>query len=73
MDVRRACELFVLVVLALMIMEMERGEAGRVLLEDFSCSNPLETYPSMYSKARSFMDCWVGRLAAGPSPKGPGH
>lgn len=30
-------------------------------------------YPDVYDKMRSVLSCWTARLAAGPSPKGPGH
>ncbi|KDP44265.1 hypothetical protein JCGZ_05732 [Jatropha curcas] len=48
-------------------------EATRVLPEDFASANHLETYSSVYEKARSTMACWLGKLASGPSPRGPGH
>ncbi|GFY81322.1 plastid transcriptionally active 4 [Actinidia rufa] len=46
---------------------------ARVLPEDFAGENHLATYPSMYEKAKLSMECWLERLASGPSPKGPGH
>ncbi|OAY37775.1 hypothetical protein MANES_11G128100v8 [Manihot esculenta] len=48
-------------------------EATRVLPEDFAAANHLESYSSVYEKAKSAMGCWLERLASGPSPKGPGH
>ncbi|KAF5733903.1 hypothetical protein HS088_TW16G00344 [Tripterygium wilfordii] len=51
-------------------------QAARVLAESedvFANANHLETYPSVYDKAKTTMACWLQRLASGPSPKGPGH
>ncbi|KAG8655406.1 hypothetical protein MANES_04G048673v8 [Manihot esculenta] len=48
-------------------------EATRMLLEDFASENHLETYSSVYEKAKNTMACWLERLASGPSPRGPGH
>ncbi|MBA0570406.1 hypothetical protein Golob_004069 [Gossypium lobatum] len=48
-------------------------EATRVLAEDFAKANHLETYSSVYEKAKFTMSCWLERLASGPSPRGPGH
>ncbi|CAB4263789.1 unnamed protein product [Prunus armeniaca] len=55
-------------------------EASRVLPEDFAGANHLETFSSsslssssVYEKAKFTMECWLERLASGPSPKGPGH
>ncbi|WRX21271.1 hypothetical protein QQP08_013758 [Theobroma cacao] len=48
-------------------------EATRVLPEDFAEANNLETYSSVYEKAKLTMSCWLQRLASGPSPRGPGH
>ncbi|CAK7343174.1 unnamed protein product [Dovyalis caffra] len=53
--------------------QLYRVQATRVLPEEFASSNHLETYSSVYEKAKSNMACWLGRLASGPSPKGPGH
>ncbi|MFQ6645474.1 hypothetical protein Gotur_019094 [Gossypium turneri] len=46
-------------------------EATRVLAEDFAKANHLETYSSVYEKAKFTMSCWLERLASGPSPRGP--
>ncbi|KAF2300325.1 hypothetical protein GH714_011973 [Hevea brasiliensis] len=48
-------------------------EATRVLPEDFATANHLETYSSVYEKAKNTMACWLERLSSGPSPRGPGH
>ncbi|KAF2318937.1 hypothetical protein GH714_011868 [Hevea brasiliensis] len=48
-------------------------EATRVLPEDFATANHLETYSSVYYKAKNTMACWLERLSSGPSPRGPGH
>lgn len=73
MEFRRVVTLFLVIVVCMAVVAVETVEATRVLSGNFACDNHLAAYPSMYDKARSFMDCWVGRLAAGPSPKGPGH
>lgn len=33
----------------------------------------LTLYPAVYDKARTAVVSWLGRLPAGPSPRGPGH
>ncbi|EEF27866.1 conserved hypothetical protein, partial [Ricinus communis] len=55
------------------ILSQVRVEATRVLPEDFASTNHLETYSSVYEKAKSHMSCWLERLASGPSPRGRGH
>ncbi|GLT56566.1 hypothetical protein SLA2020_296000 [Shorea laevis] len=62
-----------LLVLVVAVAVLSCVEATRVLPEDFAEANHLETYSSVYEKAKSTMSCWLGRLASGPSPKGPGH
>ncbi|MBA0870874.1 hypothetical protein Goshw_018188 [Gossypium schwendimanii] len=46
-------------------------EAARVIREDLGNVNHMETYSSVYHKARSTMSYWLQRLASGPSPQGP--
>lgn len=59
---------------AIMILLSHAGvEASRVLPEDFARANHLQTYTTVYEKAKFTMSCWLGRLASGPSPRGPGH
>ncbi|XWS35321.1 hypothetical protein CRYUN_Cryun21dG0115900 [Craigia yunnanensis] len=48
-------------------------EATRVLPEDFAKADHLDTYSSVYQKAKFTMSYWFERLASGPSPQGPGH
>ncbi|CAK7322540.1 unnamed protein product [Dovyalis caffra] len=48
-------------------------QAARMLSEEFASANHLETYSSVYEKAKNHTASWLGRLASGPSPKGPGH
>lgn len=62
-----------LVLFFAVLMSQARVDGGRVLMEDFADSSHLETYPTMYEKAKNSMACWLGRLASGPSPRGRGH
>ncbi|KAL9336754.1 hypothetical protein Peur_071242 [Populus x canadensis] len=48
-------------------------QATRVLPGELAGANHLETYSSVYEKTKNSMACWLGRLASGPSPRGPGH
>ncbi|KAH7681255.1 hypothetical protein IHE45_05G048000 [Dioscorea alata] len=49
------------------------GDDVTVIVDCFNGISELVRYPSMYEKARTTMACWMGKLASGPSPKGPGH
>ncbi|PSS35726.1 Autophagy-related protein like [Actinidia chinensis var. chinensis] len=69
---REGAFLFILIIFVAILCYAHVG-AARVLLEDFAGENHLATYPSMYEKAKLSMECWLERLASGPSPKGPGH
>lgn len=51
---------------------MSSVDASRMLSENFAGENHPKTYPSIYVKAKDTMT-WLGMLASGPSPKGPGH
>ncbi|KAG9447021.1 hypothetical protein H6P81_013149 [Aristolochia fimbriata] len=73
MNYRRVFVVSIVVLVCLATMEMERAEAARVLCNDFAEENHLAAYPLVYERAKSFVDTWIGRLASGPSPKGPGH
>lgn len=71
---RRACTLLLVLVLCVLIFRQGGVEAARVLREDdVGDGNRLAMYSSVYEKAKSAMDCWIGRLTSGPSPSGPGH
>lgn len=63
-----------MLVLCVLIFRQGSVEAARVLPEvDPADANHLAMYSSVYEKAKSVMDCWIGRLTSGPSPSGPGH
>jgi|UniRef100_A0A2N9GI92 hypothetical protein len=48
-------------------------EATRVLKEDFTSGNQLQTNSTIYEKAKYTMAYWLQRLPSGPSPSGPGN
>ncbi|KAE8694879.1 hypothetical protein F3Y22_tig00110764pilonHSYRG00020 [Hibiscus syriacus] len=75
MNSRKVSTLLIIFVMSVAILSHGHGgvEATRVLGEDFARANHLETYSSVYEKAKFTMSCWVQRLASGPSPRGPGH
>ncbi|KAK3204320.1 hypothetical protein Dsin_018366 [Dipteronia sinensis] len=74
MNARKLSTLLIVLVISVAILSHVGVEATRVLPEDFASENHLETYSSsVYEKAKATMGCWLGRLASGPSPKGPGH
>ncbi|XVE84442.1 hypothetical protein DITRI_Ditri17bG0014600 [Diplodiscus trichospermus] len=73
MNSRKVDTLLIILVVLVAILSQVRVEATRVLPEDFAKANNLETYSSVYEKAKFTMSCWFERLASGPSPRGPGH
>ncbi|KDP44271.1 hypothetical protein JCGZ_05738 [Jatropha curcas] len=73
MSFKKATLLLVIFLIYMAFISQVQVEATRVLPEDFASANHLETYSSVYEKARSTMACWLGKLASGPSPRGPGH
>lgn len=74
MDSRKVSTLLIIFVISVAIFSQVGVEGTRVLPEDFAKANHLETYStSVYEKAKFTMSCWLGRLASGPSPRGPGH
>ncbi|XWS22166.1 hypothetical protein CRYUN_Cryun29cG0011500 [Craigia yunnanensis] len=73
MNSREVNTLLIIFVISIAIFNQVRVEATRVLAEDFTQANHLETYSSVYEKAKFTMSCWLERLASGPSPRGPGH
>ncbi|TYG50064.1 hypothetical protein ES288_D10G146000v1 [Gossypium darwinii] len=73
MNSRKLNTLLIIFVISMAILSHVEVEATRVLAEDFSKANHLETYSSVYEKAKFTMSCWLERLASGPSPRGPGH
>uniref|UniRef100_A0A2P2J3U6 Transmembrane protein n=1 Tax=Rhizophora mucronata TaxID=61149 RepID=A0A2P2J3U6_RHIMU len=73
MSFQKVATLFLVFVISLAILSQVKVEAARALPEDFAGAAHLETYSSVYEKAKNTMACWLGRLASGPSPKGPGH
>ncbi|KAE8729767.1 hypothetical protein F3Y22_tig00003398pilonHSYRG00152 [Hibiscus syriacus] len=73
MNSRKLCTLLIIFAISVAITSHVQVEATRVLSEDFAKANHLETYSSVYEKAKFTMSCWLERLASGPSPRGPGH
>ncbi|XWS22164.1 hypothetical protein CRYUN_Cryun29cG0011300 [Craigia yunnanensis] len=73
MNSRKVNTLLIIFVISVAILSQVQVEATRVLPEDFTQANHLETYSSVYEKAKFTMSCWLERLASGPSPRGPGH
>ncbi|KAE8663085.1 hypothetical protein F3Y22_tig00113123pilonHSYRG00270 [Hibiscus syriacus] len=73
MNSRKLSTFLIIFVISVAISSHVRVEATRVLGEDFAEANHLETYSSVYEKAKFTMSCWLQRLASGPSPRGPGH
>ncbi|OVA08797.1 hypothetical protein BVC80_8801g24 [Macleaya cordata] len=74
MNTKQAITFLFVLIIGVAIISQGCVEASRVLSsEDFASSNHLATYPSVYEKAKTTMVCWLGRLASGPSPRGPGH
>ncbi|EEF26615.1 conserved hypothetical protein [Ricinus communis] len=71
MSLSRTATLLVVLFISVAILSQVRVEAIRVLADDFASANHLESYSSVYDKAKSTMACWLERLASGPSPKGP--
>ncbi|KAE8696305.1 membrane-associated 30 kDa protein [Hibiscus syriacus] len=73
MNSRKLSSLLIILVISTAILNHGGVEATRVLGEDFARANHLETYSSVYEKAKLTMSCRLVRLASGPSPRGPGH
>ncbi|KAA3482092.1 transmembrane protein [Gossypium australe] len=73
MNSRKLNTLLIIFVISMAILSHVGVEATRVITEDFAKANHLETYSSVYEKAKFTMSCWLERLASGPSPRGPGH
>ncbi|KAL3506827.1 hypothetical protein ACH5RR_032209, partial [Cinchona calisaya] len=74
MNYRKAATLLMVLVIFVAIMSHVHVEAARLLTEEASFgANHLDTFPSVYEKAKVTMSYWLERLASGPSPRGPGH
>ncbi|XVF29499.1 hypothetical protein REPUB_Repub15cG0126200 [Reevesia pubescens] len=73
MNSRKLSSLLIILVISLAVMSHVGVEATRVLPEDFAKANHLDTYSSVYHKAKFTMSYWLQRLDSGPSPEGPGH
>ncbi|KAG4180069.1 hypothetical protein ERO13_A10G142000v2 [Gossypium hirsutum] len=73
MNSRKVSTLLMICVISMAVLSDVSVEAARVLREDLGNVNHMETYSSVYHKARSTMSYWLQRLASGPSPRGPGH
>jgi hypothetical protein len=72
MNFRKTSTLLIIFLISVAILSHARVEAARVLSEDFSSANNLETYSSIYERAKHSMAYWLERLPSGPSP-GDGH
>ncbi|KAM7489620.1 hypothetical protein LguiB_027104 [Lonicera macranthoides] len=60
----------VLIIFIIFISVMSNVDASRMLLENSAGDNHLVV---KYEKTKNTMTCWLGMLASGPSPRGPGH
>ncbi|KAE8076594.1 hypothetical protein FH972_015231 [Carpinus fangiana] len=72
MSFRKTSTLLVILFISVAILSHVRVEATRVLSEDFASADHLETYSSIYERAKHSMAYWLERLPSGPSP-GDGH
>ncbi|KAE8076607.1 hypothetical protein FH972_015244 [Carpinus fangiana] len=72
MNFKKTSTLLIIFLISVAILSHARVEAARVLSEDFSNANNLETYSSIYERAKHSMAYWLERLPSGPSP-GDGH
>jgi hypothetical protein len=73
MNFRKTSTLLIIFVISVAIFSHGcRVEAARVLSEDFGSADHLQTYSSVYERARINMAYWLARLPSGPSP-GDGH
>ncbi|KAE8076615.1 hypothetical protein FH972_015252 [Carpinus fangiana] len=72
MNPRKTITLLIIFVIFAAILNDAMVEASRVLSEDFAKANHLDTYSSIYGKAKRSMAYWLERLPTGPSP-GAGH
>jgi hypothetical protein len=68
MNFRKASTLLIIFFISVAIFSHARVEASRVLSEDFSSAAHLETYSSVYERAKQSMAYWLERLPSGPSP-----
>ncbi|XWS13163.1 hypothetical protein CRYUN_Cryun36dG0014000 [Craigia yunnanensis] len=73
MNSRKLSTLLIIFVISVTVLSHVGVEATRVLPEDFAKANHLDTYSSVYQKAKFTMSYWLERLDSGPSPQGPGH
>ncbi|KAL4632325.1 hypothetical protein ACB092_04G042200 [Castanea dentata] len=73
MNFRNTSTLLIIFVICVAILNHSGVEATRVLSEDFSNANSLETDSPIYVKAKDIMAYWLQRLPSGPSPGGEGH
>ncbi|KAE8673888.1 membrane-associated 30 kDa protein [Hibiscus syriacus] len=73
MNSRKLSTLLIIYVISLAVLSHSGVEAARFLPEDFAGVKRMDTYSSVYHKAKFAMSYWLQRLASGPSPQGPGH
>ncbi|KAE8076605.1 hypothetical protein FH972_015242 [Carpinus fangiana] len=64
MNFRKTSTLLIIFVISAVILSHARVEAARVL----ASADHLETYSSVYEKAKLNMAYWLERLPSGPSP-----
>ena len=63
MSFKKSTVLLVVFFMSLAILSQVKVEAARVLPNNFATTNHLETYSSVYEKAKSSMACWLQHLA----------
>ncbi|XVF37613.1 hypothetical protein REPUB_Repub20aG0024600 [Reevesia pubescens] len=73
MNSRKLSTLLIFFVISVAVLSHVGVEATRVLPEDFAKTDHLDTYSSVYQKAKFTMSYWLQQLDSGPSPQGPGH
>ncbi|KAE8663086.1 membrane-associated 30 kDa protein [Hibiscus syriacus] len=71
MNSRKPSSLLIIFIISMAV--LSQIEAARVLPKDFAAVNRLDTYSTVYHKAKFTVSCWIQRLASGPSSQGPGH
>uniref|UniRef100_A0A5K1BN84 Exostosin GT47 domain-containing protein n=1 Tax=Nymphaea colorata TaxID=210225 RepID=A0A5K1BN84_9MAGN len=79
MRTQRLCALLLAMVVCSSVLFCWQAEAARPLQllqqpqDQLAGNDYLILYPAAYDRARSVVVSWLGRLASGPSPRGPGH
>lgn len=81
MSSQRKLAVLLLSLLLGMVLVMHHADARRApegtkameVRAEYSDGASYTAYPDVYEKMKSTLSCWMARLPAGPSPKGPGH